>query len=115
MIDTNIRGSVDITYLGKKGKVSVTGLDDRSNSVYMPIQMAYQVIPEKTNDIYDTLLIKIKDENQLDEAITKIQDKLMISRNVTRNKMDFSVSSRKEMQQTRADTMNSMKRPKKLG
>lgn len=169
MIDTNIRGSVDITYLGKKGKVSVTGvdqsiwsqitttkiktgrmldsadqnviviggrlaasyfdqpvginkmvminssafrvvgiLDDQSNSVYMPIQMAYQVIPEKTNDIYDTLVIKIKDENQLDEAITKIQNKLMISRHVTQNKMDFSVSSRKEMQQTRADTMNSM-------
>ena len=169
MIDTNIRGSVDITYLGKKGKVSVTGvdqgiwsqitttkiktgrmldsadqnviviggrlaasyfdqpvginkmvmmnssafrvvgiLDDQSNSVYMPIQMAYQVIPDKTIDIYDTLVIKIKDENQLDEAITKIQDKLMISRHVTRDKMDFSVSSRKEMQQTRADTMNSM-------
>lgn len=169
MIDTNIRGSVDITYLGKKGKVPVTGvdqgiwsqitttkiktgrmldpadqnviviggrlaasyfdqpvginkmvmmnssafrvvgiLDDQSNSVYMPIQMAYQVIPDKTIDIYDTLVIKIKDENQLDEAITKIQDKLMISRHVTRNKMDFSVSSRKEMQQTRADTMNSL-------
>ncbi|NJD54443.1 MAG: hypothetical protein FIB07_16465 [Candidatus Methanoperedens sp.] len=56
------------------------------------------MIPEKTIDIYDTLVIKIKDENQLDEAITKIQDKLMISRHITRNKMDFSVSSRKEMQ-----------------
>ncbi len=112
LIDTNIRGSVDMSYLGKTGKVSVTGvdqkvwsqittskikdgrmldsadqnviviggrlassffsqpvginkmidvngsafrvvgiLDDQSNSVYMPIQMAYQVIPEKTNDI----------------------------------------------------------------
>jgi putative ABC transport system permease protein len=169
LIDTNIRGSVDIYYLGKKGKVTVTGvdqsiwsqitltkiktgrmldpadqnvivvggrlaasyfdqplginkmvtingsafrvvgiLDDQSNSVYMPIQMAFQVIPEKTNDIYDTFVVKIKDENQLDAAIAKIQDKLMTARHVTAKNMDFSITSRKEMQQTRADTMNSM-------
>jgi putative ABC transport system permease protein len=169
LIDTNIRGSVDIYYLGKKGKVSITGvdqsiwsqitltkikigrmldaadqnvivvggrlaasyfdqplginkmvmingsafrvvgiLDDQSNSVYMPIQMAYQVIPEKTNGIYDTFVVKIKDENLLDETITKIQDKLMTARHVTAKKMDFTISSRKEMQQTRADTMSSM-------
>ncbi len=169
LIDTNIRGSVDISYLGKTGKVPVTGvdqkvwsqittskikdgrmldsadqnviviggwlassyfsqpvginkmtilngsafrvvgiLDDQSNSIYMPIQMAYQVIPDKTNDIYDTLVVKIKDENQLDEVITKIQDKLMTARHVTQKNMDFSVTSRKEMQQARAETMNSM-------
>lgn len=169
LIDTNIRGSVDMSYLGKTGKVSITGvdqkvwsqittskiktgrmldsadqnviviggrlaasyfgqpvginkmttingsafrvvgiLDDQSNSVYMPIQMAYQVIPDKTNDIYDTLVVKIKNEDQLDEVITKIEDKLMTARHVTQKNMDFSISSRKEMQQTRADTMNSM-------
>jgi len=70
--------------------------------------MAYQVIPEKTTDVYDTLVVKIKDENQLDEVITKIQNKLMTARHVTQKNMDFSISSRKEMQQARADTMNSM-------
>ncbi len=169
LIDTNIRGSVDMSYLGKKGKISVTGvdqsvwsqittskiktgrmldsadqnviviggrlassyfdqpvginkmttingsafrvvgiLDDQSNSVYMPIQMAYQVIPDKTNDIYDTLVVKIKDENQLDEVINKIENRLMTARHVTEKNKDFSVSSRKEMQQARADAMNSM-------
>jgi len=169
LIDTNIRGSVDISYLGKTGKVSVTGvdqsvwsqittskiktgrmldsadqnviviggrlassyfdqpvginkmvmitgssfrvvgiLDDQGNSVYMPIQMAYQVIPDKKNDIYDTLVVKIRDENQLDEVITKIENKLMTARHVTAKNKDFSISSRKEMQQTRADTMSSM-------
>ncbi|MCE8424025.1 MAG: ABC transporter permease [Candidatus Methanoperedens sp.] len=169
LIDTNIRGSVDMSYLGKTGKVSVTGvdqkvwsqittiaikdgrmldsadqnviviegglassyfsqpvginkmttingstfrvvgiLDDQGNSVYMPIQMAYQVIPDKTNDIYDTLVLKIKNQDQLDGVITKIQDKLMTARHVTQKNMDFSDSSRKEMQQARADTMNSM-------
>ncbi|MFZ2410328.1 MAG: ABC transporter permease [Candidatus Methanoperedens sp.] len=169
LIDTNIRGSVDISYLGKTGKVSVTGvdqriwsqittskiktgrmldsadqnviviggrlassyfdqpvginkmttingsafrvvgiLDDQTNNVYMPIQMAYQVIADKKNDIYDTFVVKIRNEDQLDEVITKIQDKLMTARHVTQNKKDFSVTSRKEMQQARADTLNSM-------
>ncbi len=169
LIDTNIRGSVNISYLGKTGKVSVTGvdqkvwsqittatiqtgrmldsadqnviviggnlassyfdkpiginkmvtinsaafrvvgiLDDQTTNVYMPIQMAYQVIPDKTNDIYDTLVVKIKDQNQLDAVIAEIQDKLMTARHVTQKNLDFSVTSRKEMQQARAATMNSM-------
>lgn len=169
LIDKNIRESVNISYLGKTGKVSVTGvdqtvwskittttiktgrmldsadqnviviggnlassyftqpvginkmvtlnggafrvvgiLDDQSTSVYMPIQMAYQLMPDKTVGIYDTFVVKIRDQNQLDTAIAEIQDKLMIARHVTQNKMDFSVNSRKEMQQARAATMNSM-------
>ncbi len=169
LIDTNIRESVNISYLGKTGKVSVTGvdqtvwsqittttimtgrmlgpadqnviviggnlassyfsqpvginkmvtingnafrvvgiLDDQTTSVYMPIQMAYQVMPDKTNGIYDTLVVKIRDQNQLDFVITEIQNKLMIARHVTQNTMDFSVTSRKEMQQARAATMSSM-------
>jgi putative ABC transport system permease protein len=169
LIDRNIRESVNISYLGKSGKVSVTGvdqtvwsrvttttiktgrmldsadqnviviggnlassyftqpvginkmvtmngsafrvvgiLDDQSNSVYMPIQMAYQLMPDKTVGIYDTFVVKIKDQNQLDATIAEIQDKLMIERHVTQNKMDFSITSRKEMQQARAATMSSM-------
>ncbi|MGB8217488.1 MAG: ABC transporter permease [Candidatus Methanoperedens sp.] len=169
MIDTNIRESVNISYLGKTGKVSVTGVDqtvwskittttiqtgrmldsadqnviviggnlassyfsqpvginkmvtingnafrvvgilnDQTTSVYMPIQMAYQVMPDKTNGIYDTFVVKMRDQNQLDFVITEIQNKLMIARHVTQNTMDFSVTSRKEMQQARAATMSSM-------
>jgi putative ABC transport system permease protein len=169
LIDTNIRESVNISYLGKTGKVSVTGVDqkvwsqittttiqtgrmldsadqnviviggnlassyfsqpvginkmvtingnafrvvgilnDQTTSVYMPIQMAYQVMPDKTNDIYDTFVVKIRNQDQLDLAITEIQDKLMTARHVTQNTMDFSVTSRKEMQQARAATMSSM-------
>ncbi len=169
MIDTNIRGTVEVSFLGKKGKLSVTGvdqkvwsqittlkiktgrmldsadqnviviggrlassyfdqpiginkmitmegsafrvvgiLDDQSTNIYMPIQMAFQVIPDKTNDIYDSLVVKIKNEDQLTDVIAKIESKLMVARHVTQKNMDFSISSRKEMQQTRADTMNSM-------
>ncbi len=169
LVDTEINGRVNVSYLGKTGTVSVTGVDqkvwsqittstiqtgrmlgpadqnviviganlassyfsqpvginkmvtlnggsfrvvgilnDNTTSVYMPIQMAYQVIPDKTVDIYDTLVVKIRDQNQLDATITNIQNKLMIARHVTQKTMDFSVTSRKEMQQARAATMSSM-------
>ncbi|OGM01713.1 ABC transporter substrate-binding protein [Candidatus Woesearchaeota archaeon RBG_13_36_6] len=169
LIDTEIRGNVDVSYLGKSGSVSLTGvdqkvwsqittleikegrmldsadqnvvviggglassyfdqpiginkmitieenvfrvvgiLDDNSRSIYMPIQMAYQVLEDKENDVYDSIVVKIKDENNLDAVIEKIENKLMIVRHVTEKEMDFSISSSKQMQETRSEMMSSM-------
>jgi putative ABC transport system permease protein len=169
LIDTNIRGNVKVTYLGKSGTVSLTGvdqtvwarittskirdgrmldsadqnvvvigarladsyfdkpiginqmltiednvfrvvgiLDDSSNSIYMPLQMAYQVLTDKENGVYDTVVIKVKDENQLDATIQKIDTKLMMVRHVTDKTKDFSITSSKQLQETRTETMSSM-------
>ena len=169
LIDTEIRGTVNISYLGKTGKVSITGvdqkvwpkitaikiregrmldsadqnviliggrlassyfskpvginkmvtiqgnafrvvgiLDDESNSIYMPIQMAFQVIPDKTNNVYDSIVIKIKNEDTLNETMAAIDNKLMMSRHVTATTKDFSLSSSKQMQETRAAAMSTM-------
>lgn len=169
MFDTNIRGNVKVSYLGKTGSVSITGvdesvwskittntlkegrfldsadqnviviggrlastyfsqplginkmlningnafrvvgiLDDQSNGIYMPIQMAYQTIEDKTQGVFDTITIKVKDENSLNETMTKIEQKLMVVRHVTSAKKDFSISSSKQMQETRAEAMSSV-------
>ena len=169
LIDTNIRGNVDVSYLGKSGSVSLTGvdqkvwskittdeikegrfldsadqnvvvigsrlaesyfdqplginkmltiedsafrvvgiLDESGNSIYMPIQMAYQVIDDKKNDVYDSIVIKIKNEDDLDAVIEKIEKKLMMARHVTAKNKDFSVSSSKQMMETRNEMMSSM-------
>ena len=169
LIDTNIKGNVDVSYLGKSGSVSLTGvdqkvwaqittleikegrfldsadqnvvviggklaesyfgqpvginkmitveenafrvvgiLDDNSNSIYMPIQMAYQMLDDKENDVYDSIVIKIKDEDNLDTVIEKIENKLMIVRHVTEKDKDFTISSSKQTQETRSEMMSSM-------
>jgi len=169
LIDTNIRGNVNVSYMGKTGKVSLTGvdqkvygqittnkikegrmldsadqnvilignrlattyfdqplginkmltvqgksfrvvgiLDDQSNNIIMPIQMAYQVIEDKTTDVYDSIVIKIRDENTLDETMAKIENKLMMTRHVTTKTKDFTLTSSKQMQQTRAEMMSTM-------
>ena len=168
-IDTQIRGNVDVSYLGKSGSVSLTGvdqkvwskitteeisegrfldaadqnvivigsrlaesyfdqplglnkmltiedsafrvvgiLDESSNSIYMPIQMAYQVLDDKENDVYDTIILKIKNEDDLDAVIEKVEKKLMMVRHVSEKDKDFSVSSSKKMMETRTEMMSSM-------
>ncbi|MFH1848574.1 MAG: ABC transporter permease [archaeon] len=169
LIDTNIRGSVKISYLGKSGSVSLTGvdqkvwsrittstiqegrmldsadqnvvvvggrlagsyfdkpiginqmitiednvfrvvgiLDDTSTSIYMPIQMAYQMLDDKENEVYDSIVMKVRDEDKLDETIGKIETKLMMVRHVTEKNKDFSISSNKQMQETRSQMMSTM-------
>lgn len=169
-IDTQIRGNAKISYLGKSGTLSITGvnqdvwskmttstiasgrfldtadqnavviggrlsssyfsqpiginqmltigsssfrvigiLDDESTSVYMPLLRAYDILSEdKTVNEYDSIIIKVKDENKLNDTLEKIENKLMLSRHVTEKTKDFTVSSNKAVQQTMSSTMNTM-------
>jgi len=169
IIDRNIRDNVDVTYLGKTGSVSLTGvdqkvwsqvttkeistgrlldsadqnviviggklaedyfdqvvginkmisiegssfrvvgvLDDTTTSIYMPLSMAYQILTDKDVDVYDSIVIKVKDEDYLDETIEKVESKLMMSRHVNEKTRDFSVNSNAQTNEMRAEMMSSM-------
>ncbi|MFH1590879.1 MAG: ABC transporter permease [archaeon] len=169
LIDTNIRGNVEITYLGRSGAVSVTGvdqkvwsqittneiaegrmldsadqnvvviggrlaesyfeqplginkmlsiegnafrivgiLDDTSTSIYMPIQMAYQILDDKDIGVYDSIIVKVKDEDQIHATMEKIEKKLMMVRHVTEKTKDFTVSSSQALNEARSEMMSSM-------
>ncbi|MFH1173530.1 MAG: ABC transporter permease [archaeon] len=169
LIDTQIRGTVKVSYLGKSGSVSLIGvdqktwsritteaiaegrmldsadqnviviggklassffdkpvginqmitiesnvfrvvgvLDDDSTTIYAPLAMAYQVLDDKEQGVYDSIIIKIKDEGQLDETINKTEQRLMLVRHVTAKTQDFSITSSKKMQETRSEMMSSM-------
>lgn len=169
LIDTNIRGNVDVYYLGKQGSASLNGvdpsvwyqittstlaegrmlgpadsnviviggrladgffdskvginqmltieertfrvvgiLDDESTSIYMPIQAVYTLLDEKEINVYDSFEVKVKDEEQLDAAIESIDQKLMLTRHVTEKDKDFSISSRKQQQESRSEILTSM-------
>ena len=169
LINTQIKGNVKVTYLGKSGSVSLTGvdqkvwsqittdeirngrmldsadqnvvviggsladkyfdqplginkmitiegnafrivgiLDSQSNTIIMPIQMAYQMLDEKEKDTYDSIVVKIKDEDNLDTVVEKIETKLMIARHVTDKNKDFTISTNQQMTQMRSEMMSSM-------
>ena len=169
LIDTNIRGSAEVYYLGKKGDVSLTGvdssawyqisttsakegrmlgpadtnviviggrlagsyfdspvginqmlavegrsfrvvgiLDDEGSAVYMPIDSAYEVLDDKEKGVYDSFVVKVVNEDDLDNAIANIEQRLEIVRHVTASKRDFTVSSSKERQAQRAEIVSSI-------
>jgi putative ABC transport system permease protein len=83
-------------------------LDDQSTSIYMPIQMAYQLIDDSVIGEYDSIVIKVKDEEALNETIEKLNSTLMISRHVTEKTKDFTITSSKQMQETRSEMMSTM-------
>ena len=83
-------------------------LDDSSTSIYMPIQMAYQMLDDKENGIYDSIIIKVKYEDILNETLGKIEAKLMLVRHVTEKTKDFSISSSADLQKTRSEMLSSM-------
>ncbi len=83
-------------------------LDDESTSITMPISAAYEIIDDKERDVYDQIIIKVKNEEELDTAIQNIREKLIITRHAPKNKPDFTISSNKERQEQRAEMMSSM-------
>ena len=83
-------------------------LDDTSTSIYMPIQTAYQVLEDSETDVYDSIVIKVKNEDLLDETIEKVEKKLMLVRHVTEKDQDFSISSNKQASESREEMMSSM-------
>ncbi|MEA1906808.1 MAG: ABC transporter permease [Euryarchaeota archaeon] len=93
----------------KGGSFRVVGiLDDRSTNIYMPIQMAYQVLDDKETDIYDSIIIKIKDEDEVDYVTEKVEQKLMMTRHVTEKDKDFTISSSKQMEEMRSEMVSSL-------
>jgi len=83
-------------------------LGDESNNIYIPIQMAYQILDDKENDVYDSIIVKLRNEKDLDNVIEKIEQKLMNVRHVTPATKDFSISSTKQMMEARAETMSAV-------
>ncbi|MFH1064790.1 MAG: ABC transporter permease [Candidatus Woesearchaeota archaeon] len=83
-------------------------LDDQSTSVYMPLQTAYYVIPDKEQDVYDSITIKIKDESRVLEMTDKIDKKLMMTHHVTNKTKDFSVRNNVQTSTRIQDTISAM-------
>jgi len=104
-----INQKLTITYQNKSNVFRVVGtLDGNSNTIYMPIQMAFQVLSDKTRNEYDSITIKIKDADQLDDTMSKIENKLMLLRHVTNKTKDFSLSSSAKMQETMSSMRQTM-------
>lgn len=87
----------------------IVGISDQQDtSIYMPINSAYNVLTDKIKGQYDSIIMKIKDVNNLDVVINETKTRLMISRHLTKKTKDFTIRSNKATQETRSSMMNSL-------
>lgn len=72
------------------------GFDDKK--IFMPLRSAVDVLGKKDNE-YDSIIIKVRDQNNVDNVENLIEKKLMIVRHVDSNTKDFTVISMKTIQE----------------
>lgn len=89
------------------GILSEEGQGDRN--IYMPIDGAVTLIDDAQNDVYDSITVKAKSEDVVDNLTEDIVDKLMISRHIVNDdNRDFSVSASKSMAESITEMTSSM-------
>jgi putative ABC transport system permease protein len=82
------------------------GSDD--SKIFMPIENAVPLLDSKYKNIYDSIIVKIKDISITDSTVTQITNDLMLSHGILQtNRQDFSVTSPQAIQARVTSTLSS--------
>ena len=92
----------------------VIGILESGISVYMPIDIAREIIDDEdlANNAFDSISVKLEDatdDELYDKTIENIEKKLMMSRGIlNEDDKDFSIVDMKSFQETLSETMSMM-------
>ena len=88
---------------------NVVGILTEGSGIYMPINIARDVLDGVGSDEFSQISVKINDVNSSDATVTLLTNKLMLERGIlSSKKVDFSISNPSTMQETMSSTMNTM-------
>ena len=80
------------------GILKEEGMGGDDSKIYMPIDGAVDLITDAKKDVYDSITVKAKSEDQVDGLLEDIKKRLMISRHINQEKdRDFTLSASKSM------------------
>ena len=83
--------------------------DNTDSAIYMPIDAAVDLIEDAEEDVYDSITVKAKSEDQVDTLTEDIEEKLMISRHIIQeDDQDFTVTASKSMAESVTEMTSSM-------
>jgi len=83
------------------------GADD--SKIYMPIDGAVDLITDAKKDVYDSITVEAKSEDQVDGLMEDIKKRLMISRHINQEKdRDFTLSASKSMAESVTEMTGTM-------
>ncbi|NCN86333.1 ABC transporter permease [archaeon] len=95
---------------GKSFKV--VGILANSNSIYIPIEVARNLMDDFELKEYSSISVKLEnseDSELFDTTLTEIKEKLMMHRGILKEEdRDFTISDMKSMQETMSETMGTM-------
>jgi putative ABC transport system permease protein len=86
------------------GIAGIIGID---NLIFMPLSSAKTVLGISTNE-YSSLQVKVSNPALVDYIASEIEERLMVSRHVTEETKDFTVTSTKTIQETVMNVMNTV-------
>jgi putative ABC transport system permease protein len=88
---------------------NVVGILSGGRTIYMPIDVARDILEDVGDDEFSSISVKIEDVDLANETVTAITKKLMLSRGILdEKKKDFSVTNPTSMQETMKETMSTM-------
>lgn len=89
--------------------VGILASGESDNSIFMPIDAAVDLIADKKPDVYDSIVVKVDNVDNVKTVKEKIETKLMISRNVmNENDRDFTVTDSLSMAESVSEMITSM-------
>jgi len=87
----------------------VIGILEEGREVYIPLNIARNLLEDASGDKFDSVSVKIEDISLSNETINSITQRLMLSHGIIdANKKDFTVSSPTSFQETIQQTMDTM-------
>jgi putative ABC transport system permease protein len=78
------------------------------SAVYMSVEAAREVLDDVGLNEFDSIEIKVADEELVEGTMEAIDERLMLSRHVTDRTKDYTITSSQAMQETVSETMESM-------
>jgi len=78
------------------------------SGIIMPIEAARAVLDDVGTSEFDSIIVKVDDENAVADTMSAIDARLMLTRHVTNKTKDYSVTSSVAMQETISSTLESV-------
>ncbi|MDW7730824.1 MAG: ABC transporter permease [Methanolobus sp.] len=110
MFDQEIGLNRVLTIEGKSCRVVGILADGESdNAIIMPIESAVEIIEDAEQDVYDTIVVKADDVENVETVVAAIEEKLLVSRHIMdEDDRDFSVSDSLSQAESASEMMESM-------
>ncbi|WP_406655566.1 ABC transporter permease [Methanolobus sp. ZRKC2] len=110
MFDEEVGLNRVLTIEGKSYRVVGILADGESdNSIIMPIDSAVEIIEDAEDDVYDSIVVKADDVDNVETVVGAVEEKLMISRHVINDDdRDFTVSDSLSSAESASEMMDSM-------